>query len=570
MTTSRHESLDGGEPKSSVPDLVPARMLNEFVYCPRLFYLEWVEGLWEENADTAQGSLAHRRSDRGGGRIPEPTEADEAAWSGEARSVTLDAPKLGMIAKIDLIEGEDGTVSPIDHKRGRPRDDGEAWEPERIQVAAQVLILRENGYHCDRGYLSFRETKTRVPVEVDDELEQAIRQRLADLRRTATLAEPPPPLVDSPKCPRCSLVGICLPDEINALKLARERRKTARRLIASRPDATPLYVQEPGSVVRLSGGRIEVRRDGERVASLRQVDVSELALFGGASVSGPALRELASAGVTVTHFTHGGRFQAMTVGFEPSNIQLRVAQFRSADDADASLSLARKFVSAKIRNGRVLLRRNGDNRLADAVRELHRLARRAERAADAASLLGLEGAAARAHYRAVSELFRPQASHDRFAFDFERRSRRPPRDRANAVLSFLYALLTKECALAARRVGFDPLLGFYHQPRFGRPALALDLMEEFRPLIADSTLLTLVNGRRLTPGDFVQRAGAVSLTASGRRTVIGSFEQRMATNIVHPLFGYRVSYRRALELQARILAGALLGDMPEYRPFVTR
>ena len=138
------------------------------------------------------------------------------------------------------------------------------------------------------------------------------------------------------------------------------------------------------------------------------------------------------------------------------------------------------------------------------------------------------------------------------------------------MLSFLYALLTKECALAARRVGFDPLLGFYHRPRFGRPALALDLMEELRPLIADSVLLTLVNGGRLTIGDFAERGGAVTLTASGRRAVIASFEQRLTTALVHPTFGYRVTYRRAIELQARILAATLLGDVPAYRPLVTR
>jgi CRISPR-associated protein Cas1 len=255
---------------------------------------------------------------------------------------------------------------------------------------------------------------------------------------------------------------------------------------------------------------------------------------------------------------------------ETNNIELRVTQFRNADDRDAALALARSFVGAKIRNARVLLRRNGGEGVAEAVHDLQRLARKADRVPDVDALLGIEGAAARTYYRALGLLFSPRAFRSGLEFDFERRSRRPPRDRVNAVLSFLYGLLTKECTLAVRRVGFDPLLGFYHQPRFGRPALALDLMEEFRPLIADSVLLTLVNGLRLTPGDFVERAGAVSLTASGRRAVISAFEQRMLTDVVHPVFGYRVSYRRVLELQARLLGAALLGDVPAYRPVVTR
>ncbi|MER3410792.1 MAG: CRISPR-associated protein Cas4 [Thermoleophilia bacterium] len=252
---------------SAIPDLVPARMLNEFVYCPRLFYLEWVEGLWEENADTAQGALAHERSDRGGGRIPDPAEVEDEEWSGEARSVMLDAPRLGLIAKMDLVEGADGSVSPVDHKKGRPRPNGTPWEPELIQSAAQVLVLRENGYRCQRGYISYRETRTRVAVEVDEALERRVRDLLRELRDAAARSEPPPPLVDSPKCPRCSLVGICLPDETNALRLARERRP--RRLIAARPDAAPLYVQEPGASVRRRGRRLPAHDRRARGRPLR-------------------------------------------------------------------------------------------------------------------------------------------------------------------------------------------------------------------------------------------------------------------------------------------------------------
>lgn len=548
----------------SVPDLVPARMLNEFAYCPRLFYLEWVEGLWDENADTAEGELAHARSDRGGGRLPAPDELDDE-WAGRARSVTLDAPALGMIAKIDLVELEDGSAAPVDYKKGRPRPDGQPWEPERLQIAAQVLVLRENGYRCDRGYVSFRETRTRVAVEVDDELERTIRARLAELRSIAAGSQPPSPLVDSPKCPRCSLVGICLPDEVNVLRVARAERP-ARRLIAARPDAAPLYVQEPGAVVRLAKGRIDVSKSGEKLASLRRIDVTEVALLGPASISGPALRELAASGIPITHFSYGGRFQAMTTGSDTNNIQLRVAQFRTADDSESSLRLARAFVGGKIRNQRVLLRRNGGEEVVSAVRELARLARRAQLMPDASTLLGIEGAAAREYFQSFGALL----SGTEAGLGFERRTRRPPRDRANAVLSFLYSLLVKECALACRRVGFDPLLGFFHSPRFGRPALALDLMEEFRPLLADSVLLTLVNGRRLTRGDFLFRAGTVTLTSAGRRTVIAAFERRMTTEVVHPTFHYRVTYRRALELQARLLAAVLLEEVGEYRPLVTR
>jgi CRISPR-associated protein Cas1 len=327
-------------------------------------------------------------------------------------------------------------------------------------------------------------------------------------------------------------------------------------------------VLEQGARVGISGGRIEVRKDSERLASLREIDVSEVALFGGVSMSQAALRRLAAAGVPITHFSLGGWFQAMTVGIEPSNVQLRIEQFRRADDEAASLELARAFVGAKIRNARVLLRRNGGEEAGAAVRELRRLAHVADKARSVEMLLGVEGAAAREYFRAFAGLLKPSRYTE--YFDFERRSRRPPRDAVNAVLSFLYAILAKECALAARRVGFDPLLGFFHRPRFGRPALALDLMEEFRPLIADSVALTLVNGSRLTDGDFFGRAGTVTLSTAGRRTVLAALEQRLTTEVIHPVFRYRVTYRRAIELQARILASSLLREIPSYRPFTTR
>ncbi len=157
-----------------------------------------------------------------------------------------------------------------------------------------------------------------------------------------------------------------------------------------------------------------------------------------------------------------------------------------------------------------------------------------------------------------------------FTFDFTRRNRRPPRDAVNALLSLAYSLLARDCTVAAHAVGFDPYVGFYHQPRFGRPALALDLMEEFRPLIADSVALTVMNTRIIGPGDFVRAGDAVNLSVDGRKRFFSAYEQRLNATIVHPVFDYQVSYRRALELQARLLAKALTGEIEQYVPFTTR
>jgi CRISP-associated protein Cas1 len=156
------------------------------------------------------------------------------------------------------------------------------------------------------------------------------------------------------------------------------------------------------------------------------------------------------------------------------------------------------------------------------------------------------------------------------AFDVSGRNRRPPKDPVNALLSFVYSLLVKDLTVTLQAVGFDPLLGFFHRPRYGRPSLALDLAEEFRPLIGDSVVLTLINNGEVGASSFVSQAGASALTEAGRRSVLAAYERRLETEVTHPLFGYRVSYRRILEVQSRLLARTLLGEIEEYPNFCTR
>jgi CRISP-associated protein Cas1 len=204
---------------------------------------------------------------------------------------------------------------------------------------------------------------------------------------------------------------------------------------------------------------------------------------------------------------------------------------------------------------------------------LHRLAesrRRAERAPALEQLLGIEGMAARDYFGNFARMFKPDEDETAPHFAFESRNRRPPRDPVNALLSFLYSMLVKEMVVTLVGVGFDPYLGFYHQPRYGRPALALDLMEEFRPLVADSTALGLINNGELRRSDFIARAGAVALTDAGRKRVIEAYERRLDTLVTHPRFGYAISYRRVFEVQARLLGRYLSGEIAAYPAFCTR
>jgi CRISPR-associated protein Cas4 len=191
-------------------------MVRKYAYCPRLFFLEWVHGEWADTGDTIEGQLVHRRVDRESAEFPSPEELGEGERL-TARSVVLSAPVLDVVARIDLVEAADGTVRPVDYKKGKPGPIG-PWDPEVMQLCAQGLVLQENGYRCDSGILYYAGIRRRVEVPFDDQLVTRTRQAILDMRRIASEPLPPAPLVDSPKCPRCSLVGICLPDETAFLR----------------------------------------------------------------------------------------------------------------------------------------------------------------------------------------------------------------------------------------------------------------------------------------------------------------------------------------------------------------
>lgn len=554
------------------PALVPVRMVNEYVYCPRLFYLEWVQGEWADNAFTEEGKFVHRRANRETKGPPAPDDIDRPFV---ARSVSASSERWGLSTRLDILEGEGGEVVPVDYKRGSPPDvPHRVHDPERVQVCAQALVLRDAGYRVPRAEIYFAESKERVVVELNDALIRMAEEAILGLREAAARSTAPPPLVDSPKCDGCSLVGICLPDEVNMLLEQRsgeppsETERTMRRLHAARDDALPVYVQRAGTRVGIRGDVLEVREKDQKVAEARMEHTSQVALFGNVQVSSQALRALLERDIPVVFYSGGGWFYGWARSFGSRNIELRRAQFRAADDPVRALPLARRFISTKVWNQRTLLRRNCSQGpdLQTTLDRLTELRDQADRAASAAELLGLEGTAARLYFG----LFTRMLKADIESFRLEERNRRPPRDPLNALLSFVYSLLTKDWTIACAVAGLDPFLGFFHRPRFGRPSLALDLMEEFRPIVADSVVLSLLNGGTITPSDFIRRGLGVALTDSARRRVISAYERRMDELITHPTFGYRISYRRTFEVQTRLLGRHLMGEVDSYPPFRPR
>ena len=560
------------ETKDPAP-LIPVRILNEYVYCPRLAYMMWVQGEFAHSADTVEGAIRHKRVDKESGALPvEPAEEPEVI---HARSVALSSETLGITAKIDLVEGSGIEVQPVDYKKGkRPHVPAGAYAPERVQVCAQGLLLREHGFRTDHGVLYFAGSKERVKVVFDDALLAETPAAIEGLQTLSREDTPPPPLLDSPKCGRCSLIGICLPDEIGLLT---HQRADIRPIYPRVEKALPLYVQSPASYVRKDGDQLIIEENRERMAEIRLMDTSQVVLFGHCGMSAPALHECCRREIPVTFMSYGGWFVGHCVGTGHRNVLTRTAQYRASFDEEACLKLARRCVTAKIQNSRTLLRRNwkeegpeGEKAPADLLLGLKNDMAQAARTASLESLLGVEGNAARRYFEHFFALITPEKRDVVGGFDFNGRNRRPPRDPVNAMLSFAYAMLTREWTVALSGVGLDPYRGFYHQMRFGRPALALDMMEPFRPLVADSTVITAINNGEVKQEDFVITATGCNLKANGRKRFIAAFERRMNQEVTHPIFNYRLSYRRLFEVQARLLIRYLTGEIPRYPAFVTR
>ena len=546
--------------------LIPARILNEFVYCPRLAYLEWVQKEWADSADTVEGRRIHRRVDVQSGALPEPDEDFQELR--QAKSVELSSKKLDLVAKIDLVESENGEVVPVDYKRGkRPHVSRRAYDPERVQLCAQGLLLEEHGYKCSGGILYFAGSRERVRVPFDEELRALTRESLEVLRNVVEGGRIPPPLEDSPKCTRCSLVGICLPDETNMLRSVADK---VRPISVRQTRALPVYVQTHRGKVSKEGERLLIAKDDDEPVHARLAETSQLVLMGNVYVTTPTLHELMRRDIPVTWQSYGGWFLGHTMGAGHANVELRTAQYKGSFEEQVCLKLARGWVQAKIRNCRTLLRRNQrpEASVEAALRDLKRLADQAGRSRDMSSLLGVEGAAAARYFRHFKDMLK--ATSDAVRFEMRNRNRRPPADPVNAMLSFGYSMLSRAFLVVLSATGFDPYRGFFHQPRYGRPALALDMMEPFRPLVADSAVVTAINNGEVRSKDFIRSPVGVNLSDSGRKRFIATFERRLGQEVTHPLFGYRVEYRRLLEIQARLLGRFLLGEIPDYPNFITR
>ena len=359
---------------------------------------------------------------------------------------------------------------------------------------------------------------------------------------------------------------------------------------------TTLYLTEPRSLVKKDGDTLLVQIPdnpkqgaptgagaGKRSVRVPLMKISQAVVYGDVTLTSPALAALLEHGVDICFCGAYGRFLGRLAPPFGKNSLVRLAQHQAHHDPVRRFNLARAFVRGKLANLRVMLlranRKRQDGLIAQAADSLARILAQldalepeAASAPDPArpqagtvygTLFGLEGSGTAAYFGVFGRLLAGD-------WGFESRQRRPPRDPVNALLSFASVLLMNQVASAVSVVGLDPYVGFLHSSQFGKPALALDVMEPFRPVVVDSVVLTVLNNDMLKLHDFQEELGAWRLTDAGRRTFLAKFEERLDTEIHHPVFGYQASYRRCLELEVRLVAKFLSGEIATFEPFVVR
>lgn len=337
-----------------------------------------------------------------------------------------------------------------------------------------------------------------------------------------------------------------------------------------------LYVMTPQAYAHLDNTTVRIDVERERKLQVPLHHVGGLVCFGNVMVSPALMHRLADEGKSLVLLDDSGRFKARLEGPVSGNVLLRQAQHRAANDASATLEIARACVAGKLRNSRSVLQRGAretenDAEAAQLTRAVDNLAASLRAAATAATpdeLRGVEGEAARGYFEALNLVVKPAY---RAAFALNGRTRRPPLDRLNALISFLYAMLMNDCRSALETVGLDPQLGFLHAVRPGRASLGLDLQEEFRAILCDRLALTLINRGQIGEKDFdLREGGAVMLNEKGRRAVVAAWQERKQEEITHPLTDAKIPSALLPFVQARFLARTLRGEMESYLPYTAK
>ena len=437
---------------------------------------------------------------------------------------------------------------------------GKIWDNDFIQLVAQMYLLRENGYSCIHSYIYYRESKQKVKIHWQDFYIEILKIALIRIRELSNSTRPEP-LINSKKCIRCSLNEVCLPDETN---LILNKTNTVRRILPSRYDTGILHITSSHVNVGVSGDNLVIKEKGKILNEFHLKDIFSISIYGNAQVSTQAISACLDEGISLSYFSSSGWMKGSISNFNGKNVDYRLLQYKNFEKL--SLKLSKSLIKAKILNQRAFLRRNGQISEVD-YSSLKELSKEVEDVDNLESLRGIEGMAAKIYFKNFSSMISEEM---RSLFNFENRNRRPPLDPVNALISFGYSMLVKDCVNACIVVGLDPYYGFFHQIERGRPSLALDLMEIFRAIWVDSAVIRMINTKMINLNDFqITNSGCV-MNSNAKKALIQSYEARSDRFITHPLFDYPMSYRRILEVEIRLLIRYLEGEISSWDPLTVR
>lgn len=474
----------------------------------------------------------------------------------------MNSRRLGLSGKADIVRvddsGDDRTVRLVEYKATPLRRAAVVTRANEIQLALQALCLLEEGYEVAGAAVRFVDHNQTVPVELSEELFQAAAAYVEKTRSIVQGSQAPAPLIDEARCASCSHVSVCLPDERSATVVRRKIRPTERA-------GQLLHATVPGSRVSLSRGRVRVSQKDEELANVALELVNGIVVHGNIDLSAALIREFLWRGHCIVWCSSTGRVYGWAQPSDGPNGLSRARQHVMFDDG--FLPIAREMIHAKLWNQATFLRRNTSR--GEQARKLRELARSVLEAGDINELFGAEGEGAAAYFAEFAELMKPR-SVEKYGFEWSGRVGRGAKDPLNILLNYAYGMLTAECIRAIVSCGLDPHAGVLHSSTRNKPALALDLMEEFRPLVADSAVIGMLNKLAFPLSGFSRSGAAIRLSDEGRKAVIRAVETRLEEEFTHPTFGYKISWRRAIEVQARMILGVIDGSQPRYKGVVTR
>lgn len=528
-------------------DPVQIGLVAHYAFCPRRAWLE-AAGEKTDTRQMAVGTRAHAASDDTSRSRP-----------GSVRAMDVASEQWGIVGRCDTVHVRpDGALDLVEHKATPVRRQATVTKPMRVQLALQRKALEDSGFHVRSTGIWFSSHGVAVDVKLTDEDVDGARTMVQATRDVVDAELAPPPLEDDVRCSSCSHISVCLPDE-------RLLGPVQRQIRVADPDSQVVHLSTFGARASVKQGRLMVHRLGEQMASLPLERVQAVVVHGNVDLTGGLIRELLYRDVPVLWCSSGGRLigWASSAGSPNGGPRARQAVASQA----GRLDLAREFVSSKIAGQATLLRRRGGP--SDVVARLRVLSRAAGAAVSLPVLLGFEGDAAAQYFRHFQDMLTPSVVLDQ-GIAFPGRVRRPATDPLNAALNYAYALLLADTVRAVMACGLDPHHGFLHSSGRNKPALALDLAEEFRPAVANSVVVGAFNNGELQRHDFTSTLGSTALRDKGRKSLIAAYERRIAGTFRHPTFGYELSWRRAMEVQARLVLGVLDGSMPHYVGIRTR